>query len=91
MLVDPEQIRRAGEGDNIAFTDVVVAYRKRVLGTISRLIGDSQPADGMADEVFRRLHTSLKGLPSTGAFEPWLYRLTVNAAYEHLRKKGPNN
>ena len=39
MLVEQELIERARSGDAGAFNDVVLAYRKRILGTISRLIG----------------------------------------------------
>ena len=39
MLVDFEQIQKAKAGDDAAFNQVVVAYRKRILGTIARLIG----------------------------------------------------
>jgi len=39
MLVEFEQIEKAQHGDDAAFNQVVVAYRKRILGTIARLIG----------------------------------------------------
>ena len=39
MLVDFELINRAREGDDAAFSEVVRAYRKRIFGTIARLIG----------------------------------------------------
>ena len=35
---------------------------------------------------FLRLYFSLDQLRSSEVFEPWLYRLTVNAAYDYLRK-----
>jgi len=38
MLVDFELIKRAQQGDASAFNEVVMAYRKRILGTIARLI-----------------------------------------------------
>jgi hypothetical protein len=37
MLVDFELIQRAQSGDDAAFNQVVLAYRKRILGTIARL------------------------------------------------------
>jgi len=36
MLVDFELIKRAQKGDSAAFNEIVLAYRKRILGTISR-------------------------------------------------------
>ena len=40
-----------------------------------------------AQEVFLRLYFSLDQLRTPEVFEPWLYRLTVNAAYDYLRKQ----
>jgi RNA polymerase sigma-70 factor (ECF subfamily) len=36
--------------------------------------------------VFLRLYYSLDQLRTPEVFEPWLYRLTVNASYDYLRK-----
>jgi RNA polymerase sigma-70 factor (ECF subfamily) len=36
--------------------------------------------------VFLRLYFSLEQLRTPEVFEPWLYRLTVNACYDYLRK-----
>lgn len=87
MLVDNELIRRAQEGDDAAFSQLVQAYRKRILGTIARLIGRPEDVEDVGQEVFVRLYYSLDQLRTPGVFEPWLYRLTVNAAYDYLRKQ----
>src|SRR6266498_569698 len=87
MLVDFELIRRAQKGDGPAFNEIVLAYRKRILGTIARLIGRPEDVEDVGQEVFLRLYYSLNQLRSAEVFEPWLYRLTVNAAYDYLRKQ----
>ena len=87
MLIDFEVIRRAQRGDGAAFNEVVLAYRKRVLGTIARLIARPEDVEDVGQEVFLRLHFSLDQLRAPEVFEPWLYRLTVNAAYDYLRKQ----
>src|SRR5579864_1455671 len=87
MLVEFELIQKAKAGDDAAFNQVVVAYRKRILGTIARLIGRPEDVEDVAQEVFLRLYFSLDQLRTAEVFEPWLYRLTVNAAYDHLRKQ----
>jgi RNA polymerase sigma-70 factor, ECF subfamily len=86
MLVESQLIEKAKEGDPSAFNQVVLAYRKRILGTISRLIGRPEDVEDVAQEVFVRLYYSLDQLRSADVFEPWLYRLTVNAAYDYLRR-----
>src|SRR5436190_10182243 len=87
MLVDFELIKRAQKGDGAAFNEVVLAYRKRILGTIARLIARPDDVEDVGQEVFLRLYFSLEQLRSPEVFEPWLYRLTVNAAYDYLRKQ----
>jgi RNA polymerase sigma-70 factor (ECF subfamily) len=86
MLVEFELIAKAQAGDSGAFNQVVTAYRRRILGTISRLIGRPEDVEDVAQEVFIRLYFSLEQLRSPEVFEPWLYRLTVNACYDYLRK-----
>jgi RNA polymerase sigma-70 factor (ECF subfamily) len=87
MLVDFGLIKRAQDGDDAAFNEIVLAYRKRILGTIARLIARPEDVEDVGQEVFLRLYFSLDQLRTPEVFEPWLYRLTVNAAYDYLRKQ----
>lgn len=87
MLIDFELIEKAKKGDDAAFNLVIQAYRKRILGTIARLIRKPEDVEDVGQEVFVRLYYSLDQLRTPEVFEPWLYRLTVNAAYDYLRRK----
>lgn len=87
MLIEFEIIERARKGDDAAFNQIVVAYRKRILGTIARLIGRPEDVEDVGQEVFLRLYYSLDQLRTAEVFEPWLYRLTVNAAYDYMRRQ----
>ena len=87
MLVDFSLIEKAREGDDAAFGQIVQAYRRRILGTISRLISRREDVEDVGQEVFLRLYHSLDQLREPEVFEPWLYRLTVNAAYDYLRRQ----
>jgi RNA polymerase sigma-70 factor (ECF subfamily) len=86
MLVEFELLEKARLGDGAAFNAVVSAYRRRIMGTIARLIGRPEDVEDVAQEVFLRLYFSLDRLRVPEAFEPWLYRLTVNACYDYLRR-----
>jgi len=87
MLVDFTLIERATKGDDTAFNEIVRAYRRRILGTIGRLIGRPEDVEDVGQVVFLRLYESLEQLRTPEMFEPWLYRLTVNASYDYLRRK----
>ena|SRR5947209_4965098 len=86
MLIEPELVGQARDGDAGAFNRIVQAYRRRVLGTVGRLIGRPEDVEDVAQEVFVRLYHSLDQLRTSQVFEPWLYRLTTNACYDYLRR-----
>jgi len=86
MLVEFDLIQKAQQGDANAFNQIVSAYRRRIMGTISHVIGRPEDVEDVAQEVFIRLYFSLGQLRTAEVFEPWLYRLTVNASYDYLRK-----
>ena len=87
MLVDPETIVRAQAGDDEAFTEIIRLYRKRILGTVYRTISRGDDVEDVGQEVFVRLYDSLRQLRKPQVFEPWLYRLTINACYDYLRRR----
>jgi len=91
MLVEQDLIEKARTGDAGAFNQIVLAYRRRILGTISRLIGRPEDVEDVGQEVFVRLYYSLDQLRTAEVFEPWLYRLTVNACYDYLRRAKRRN
>src|SRR5437660_12721519 len=91
MLVEQDLIEKARTGDAGAFNQIVLAYRRRILGTIARLIGRPEDVEDVGQEVFLRLYYSLDQLRTPEVFEPWLYRLTVNASYDYLRKQRRRN
>ena len=87
MLVEASLIKRAQSGDVGAFNEIIRAYRKRILGTIFRLISRAEDVEDVGQDVFVRLYFSLDQLRAPEVFETCLYRLTVNAAYDYLRKR----
>lgn len=87
MLVEPKTIVRAQSGDDDAFNEIIRVYRKRILGTVYRMISRRDDVEDVGQEVFFRLYDSLRQLRKPQVFEPWLYRLTINACYDYLRKR----
>lgn len=87
MTIPIETLESARAGDASAFDELVRCYRQRVFGTLVRLIGPRADVEDVRQEVFVRVYLSLGQLRSLGVFESWLYRLTVNAAYDYLRKR----
>lgn len=86
MNADPIIVARAQSGDEAAFNDLVASCRKRVLSIVGRLIGKPEDVEDVAQDVFLRLYFSLNQLSNVELFDRWLYRLTVNATYDYMRK-----
>ena len=90
---DPEGlsdlIRKAAGGDRRAFDRLVVVKRERVVRTAYQVTGDLEDARDVAQSVFLRLWHVLPRFDPGQRFDTWLYRITVNAAIDLLRTKGP--
>jgi RNA polymerase sigma-70 factor (ECF subfamily) len=80
-------IRSVQNGDMAAFAELVAQCRRRVLGTISRMIARPEDVEDVAQDAFLRMYRSIAGLKDMEAFELWCYRLTTNAAYDYLRRR----
>ncbi|MBS1854978.1 MAG: sigma-70 family RNA polymerase sigma factor [Acidobacteria bacterium] len=80
-------IRAVQAGERAAFEELVLGCRRRVMGTIGRMIARPEDVEDVAQEVFLRMHTSIARLQDSEAFDLWMYRLTINATYDYLRKR----
>ncbi len=87
MTVQPQLILDAQAGDDAAFAALVRTYKSRIFGSVYRLLGRSDEVEDVGQEVFLRLYQSLHQLRDPEVFETWLYRLTINTVYDHLRRK----
>jgi RNA polymerase sigma-70 factor, ECF subfamily len=89
MRDESDLIRAAAAGDRKAFEVLVRLKRERVVRTAWQVTGDLEDARDVAQGVFLRLWRSLDRFEAGRRFDTWLYRMTVNAAIDHLRSRGP--
>ena len=80
-------LRQAKSGDVAAFEALLRIFEVRVAQTALRLLGNRQDAQDAAQEVFLRLHRRIRQIDGAGNLSGWLYRVTVNASYDILRKR----
>lgn len=74
--------------DDRAFEDVFSRHERRVLRTAWRVMGSLEDAQDVAQEVFLKLHRHFNQVePAT--VEAWLYRTTLNACFDGLRRRRP--
>jgi RNA polymerase sigma-70 factor (ECF subfamily) len=69
------------------FEQIVRDYQKRVYNICLRLCGDPDDAFDLSQEAFLKAWRSFEQFRGDSAVYTWLYRLTVNACTDFLRKK----
>jgi RNA polymerase sigma-70 factor, ECF subfamily len=77
---------RPGPEGAYDWADVVAKYADVVYTMAYRLTGDDEEARDLAQDVLIRLHKGLHRYKE-GNFQGWLYRTTVNAFRDRLRKR----
>ena len=80
-------LHRAKSGDVAGFEGLLRIYEVRVARTALRLLGNRQDAQDAAQEAFLKLHQRISRIDGAGNLAGWLYRVTVNASYDILRKR----
>lgn len=85
MTVD-ELARSAAQGDVDAFAQLVNLHEKRVYNLALRMTGNREDAYDVTQEAFLAAWRGLPAFRGDAGFSTWLYRLTSNAAVDHLRK-----
>ncbi|HDP81445.1 MAG TPA: sigma-70 family RNA polymerase sigma factor [Spirochaetes bacterium] len=66
------------------------SYYGRVLNLCFSFAGDEDEARDLAQEVFIKVFTSLKGFKGKSSLSTWIYRVTVNACIDTARKMKRN-
>ena len=84
-----ELIRRARDGDEEAFAELVMLHADRVQGALRRFGLDANEADEVAQEVFVRAWRGLARFEGRSRFSTWLYRIAFNEAQRRLARRPP--
>ena len=74
-------------GDQRGFEMLVKKYQNRVNNIVYSLAGNIESADDISQEVFIKIYHNLCSFREKAKFSTWLYRITVNTTYNHLKKQ----
>ena len=80
-------VERAREGDSAAFEKLVLLYERKVYATAFRYTGNEHDAMDVSQEVFIRVFRFLNTFNLESSFSTWIYRITVNACKDFIRKR----
>ncbi len=79
-------IHRVKNGDRRAFGELVDRYRNQVAALAYKMVGDYDEAADIAQNVFVKTSQNLWRYDESKRFYTWLYRITVNASIDYMRK-----
>lgn len=87
---DVELVRRARDGDDDAFAELVRRHERRTYNLAYRILGRAEDAQDATQDAFVSCYRHLGSFRGESAFTTWLHRITVNACYDYVRRRGPD-
>ncbi len=75
---------RAGQGDAVAFAELVRSHQTAVFNVAYRLLGNRQEAEDAAQEAFVRAFQAMDRFDVTRPFAPWIKRIAANLCLNRL-------
>jgi len=79
-------VEKARQGDKEAFGQLVLQYQTKVFNIALGIVRRPQEAEEVAQEAFVRAYRGIRSFRGHSSFYTWLFRITVNAAKNRVRK-----
>ena len=81
-------VRRCQQGDGeSAFDELVRRFQPRVFSVIRGILRAPNDVEDVAQQVFTKVYFALDSFNFQSAVSTWIYKITVNECYDHLRKQ----
>jgi RNA polymerase sigma-70 factor (ECF subfamily) len=77
----------AVKGNRESFDELVLMYRDQVYSAAWRLTHNPDDALDVTQEVFLRAYRAVHSYKGQSRFSTWLYRITLNASVDYLRRE----
>lgn len=82
-------VRRARDGDERAFEQLVAAYERAIYNLALRMSGDPEDARDLTQVVFLKAWRGLAGFDASRRFFSWLYRIAIHEAINLRQSRKP--
>jgi RNA polymerase sigma factor (sigma-70 family) len=86
LLDDGRLVGLVREGSDSAFEVIVSRYQARLLGFCRQMLGSTEDAEDVLQEVFVNAYRALLADRKEIKLRPWLYRIARNRCLNHLRR-----
>lgn len=87
---DDQLIDQTLAGDSAAFGQLVRKYQDRLCHTLTHILGSADDALDAVQDAFVQAFVKLETFSRSAAFYTWLYRIALNTASSHRRRRRPN-
>lgn len=84
---DAVLVDRAKGGDQAAFRELFDRYHQRLFSVALSVVKHRQDAMDVVQDAFVKVHRHLDRFEGSSSFYTWLYRIGMNLAIDHVRKK----
>jgi RNA polymerase sigma-70 factor (ECF subfamily) len=85
---DVQLMLRAKDGDDAAFSQIVMAYQDRLISIFYHMFQNQAAAEDLVQDVFLRIYRARNGYQPTAKFSTWLFRIANNLASNARRTLG---
>jgi RNA polymerase sigma-70 factor (ECF subfamily) len=86
-LEEKDLIEKVIAGDGEAFRELYDKFSSRVYNTTLGILQNTEDAEDVTQEIFLQIHKSIEKFNRDSALATWIYRITVNKAFEFIRSK----
>lgn len=80
-------IEKIIEGDREAFKGLYNNFSSRVYNTVLGILQSVEDAEDITQEIFVQIYRSIGNFKQESSISTWIYRITVNKAFEFIRSK----
>lgn len=79
---------RVAEGNHDAFRQLVERHQNAVIGTVTKMLGNSADSEDIAQQVFLRIWRHAKRYRPDAKFTTYLFTITRNLVFNETRRRG---
>ena len=83
------QVEAFLDGEKAAFDRLGRLVMEDIVNIAYRYVGNREDAKDITQEVLIKLYRGLSGFHHSSKIATWIYRVTVNASLDYLRRQKP--
>ena len=80
-------IKQFQKGNKESFNKIILLYRNYVYKVVLKVLRSKEDAEDITQEVFIKLYNNLKNFKFKSDLKTYLYKITINTAYNHCKKE----